>query len=78
MIDFQHDRLDLRSRVQAPLPDGNGLDSIPQLLHERPESPAGPQVELMSLDGCHIQMVGGEWKEVKTMALGVVQLVRAG
>jgi len=42
------------------------------LLHERPESPAGPQVELLSLDGCYIQMVGGEWKEVKTMALGVV------
>lgn len=43
------------------------------LLHERPESPAGPKVELMSVDGCFIQMVGGEWKEVKTLALGVVE-----
>ena len=42
------------------------------LLHERPESPAGPKVELLSLDGCYIHMVGGEWKEVKTVALGVV------
>jgi hypothetical protein len=42
------------------------------LLQERPESPAGPKVELLSLDGCYIQMVGGEWKEVKTVALGVV------
>jgi len=42
------------------------------LLHERPQSPTGPKVELMSLDGCYIQLVGGEWKEVKTVALGVV------
>jgi len=43
------------------------------LLREQPESPAGPKVELMSVDGCFIQMVGGEWKEVKTVALGVVK-----
>ena len=42
------------------------------LLQERPESPTGPKVELMSLNGCYIQLVGGEWKEVKTVALGVV------
>ena len=27
------------------------------LLHERPESPAGPKVELLSLDGCYIHIV---------------------
>ena len=43
-----------------------------RLLRERPDSPAGPAVQLMSLDGCYLQMVGGEWKEVKTLALGVV------
>jgi hypothetical protein len=43
-----------------------------RLLREHPESPAGAPVQLMSLDGCYIQMVGGEWKEVKTLALGVV------
>lgn len=43
-----------------------------KLLRERPESPPGPDVQLMSLDGCYIQLVGGEWKEVKTLALGVV------
>src|ERR1700694_1589947 len=42
------------------------------LLRERPESPPGPTLQLMSLDGCYLQMVGGEWKEVKTLALGVV------
>jgi hypothetical protein len=41
------------------------------LLTERPESPAGPEVQLMSLDGALIQVVSGEWKEVKTLALGV-------
>jgi len=28
-------------------------------------------VQLISLDGTLIQLVGGEWKEVKTLALGV-------
>ena len=45
---------------------------MPRREGERPESPAGPNVELMSLDGCSIQLGGGEWKEVKTLALGVV------
>src|SRR2546422_2966318 len=39
---------------------------------ECPESPAGPEVQLMSVDGAFIQLVGGEWKEVKTLALGKV------
>ena len=43
-----------------------------RLLRERPESPTAAPVQLMSLDGCYIQLVGGEWKEVKTLALGVV------
>jgi hypothetical protein len=37
-----------------------------------PPSPPGPEVQLMSVDGAFIQLVGGEWKEVKTLALGVV------
>jgi hypothetical protein len=45
---------------------------VETLLTERPESPAGPEVQLMSLDGALIQRVAGEWKEVKTLALGVV------
>ncbi|GAC1350605.1 MAG: hypothetical protein NVS4B9_16150 [Ktedonobacteraceae bacterium] len=39
---------------------------------ECPASPPGPAVQLMSVDGAFIQLVGGEWKEVKTLALGVV------
>ena len=45
---------------------------VEALLTERPESPDGPEVQLMSLDGALIQLVSGEWKEVKTLALGVV------
>ena len=45
---------------------------VETLLTERPESPAGPEVQLMSLDGALIQLVTGEWKEVKTLALGIV------
>jgi hypothetical protein len=45
---------------------------VEALLKERPESPAGPEVQLLSVDGALIQLVGGEWKEVKTLALGVV------
>ena len=45
---------------------------VETLLSERPESPAGPEVQLMSLDGALIQLVTGEWKEVKTLALGTV------
>src|SRR5947209_817791 len=37
-----------------------------------PASPPGPAVQLLSVDGAFIQLVGGEWKEVKTLALGVV------
>jgi hypothetical protein len=45
---------------------------VETLRSRRPESPAGPEVQLMSLDGALIQLVSGEWKEVKTLALGVV------
>src|SRR5882762_8418925 len=38
-----------------------------------PESPDGPELQMMSVDGAFIQLVGGEWREVKTVALGVVQ-----
>ena len=45
---------------------------VEALLRERPVSPVGPEVQLLSLDGALIQLVTGEWKEVKTLALGVV------
>ncbi len=47
-------------------------EEVEALLEERPESPSGPQRQLLSLDGALIQMVNGEWKEVKTLAVGVI------
>lgn len=51
-------------------------DEVEARLSERPESPAGPAVQLLSLDGALIQMVKGEWKEVKTRAVGVGGLAK--
>lgn len=51
---------------------------VDTLLAQRPESPAGPEIQLLSLDGALIQMVNGEWKEVKTLALGVVGKAKPG
>ena len=38
-----------------------------------PAPPAGPAQLFMSVDGAHIPLVGGDWAEVKTLVLGVVQ-----
>src|SRR5256714_1818136 len=39
---------------------------------ECPASPPGPAVQLLSVDGAFLQLVGGAGKEVKTLAVGVV------
>ncbi len=39
---------------------------------ECPASPPGPAVQMLSVDGAFIQLVGGAWKEGKTLAVGVV------
>ena len=40
---------------------------------ELPPSPAGPEKQLLSVDGCMVPLVHGEWVEVKTVAIGVVE-----
>src|SRR5438876_471451 len=45
---------------------------VEALLRERPDCPVGPAMQLLSLDGALIQLVTGEWKEVKTLAVGEV------
>lgn len=47
-------------------------DEVAAILTQRPESAVGPEVQLVSPDGALIQMVTGEWKEVKTLVVGVV------
>jgi hypothetical protein len=44
-----------------------------QIEREMPEPPAGPAQLFMSADGAMVPLVGGEWAEVKTLAIGEVQ-----
>lgn len=46
---------------------------VVRLERELPTPPPGPAQLLMSVDGAHVPLVGGEWAEVKTLVLGVVQ-----
>jgi hypothetical protein len=39
---------------------------------ELPPAPAGPDKMLLSVDGAMVPLVGGEWTEVKTVVLGVI------
>src|SRR5439155_16445375 len=38
---------------------------VARLQAECPPSPPGPEVQMMSVDGAFLHLVGGEWKEVK-------------
>jgi hypothetical protein len=46
---------------------------VEELERTLPAPPQGPAVQLLSVDGALVPLVGGEWAEVKTLALGVVQ-----
>jgi hypothetical protein len=46
---------------------------VARIEQELPAPPAGPAQLFMSVDGAHIPLVGGDWAEVKTLVLGVVQ-----
>ena len=41
-----------------------------------PPAPGGPAVQYLSADGAMVPLVGGDWAEVKTLALGEVQVQR--
>jgi hypothetical protein len=45
---------------------------VEQLVAERPPAPAGPAVQQLSVDGAMVPLVGGQWAEVKLLALGTV------
>jgi hypothetical protein len=48
---------------------------LEQLQRERPVGPTGPDVLQVSADGAMVSLKGGEWAEVKTVAVGRVELV---
>src|SRR5438132_1589713 len=43
-----------------------------RLKQEAPQAPAGAEKQAMSGDGAMVHLVGGEWVEVKTLAIGEV------
>jgi len=45
---------------------------VERLKQEGPQAPAGAEKQVMSGDGAFVHLVGGEWAEVKTLALGEV------
>jgi hypothetical protein len=49
-----------------------------QLEHEGPTAPAGADKQVISADGAFVQLVGGEWAEVKTLSLGEVARKKNG
>jgi len=46
---------------------------VERLEHEAPVAPAGPLLQLMSVDGAMVPLVKREWTEVKTLAIGEVR-----
>jgi hypothetical protein len=45
---------------------------VERLKQEAPQAPAGADKQAMSGDGAMVHLVGGEWAEVKTLAIGQV------
>jgi hypothetical protein len=45
---------------------------VERLEKELPPPPAGPERQFLSVDGAMVPLVGGNWAEVKTLALGEV------
>jgi hypothetical protein len=48
-------------------------EEVERIEKELPEAPCGPEKQLLSVDGAMVPLVGGEWAEVKTLVLGVIE-----
>ncbi len=51
---------------------------VERLKQEAQEAPAGAEKQAMSGDGAMVHLIGGEWVEVKTLAIGEVTRNRRG
>ena len=51
---------------------------VERLKQEAPQAPAGAEKQVLSGDGAMVHLVGGEWAEVKTLAIGEVTRNRRG
>jgi hypothetical protein len=52
-------------------------EEVEQILERAPESPPGPDLQLISADGAMVHEVSGEWVEVRTVAIGEVEARQA-
>ena len=52
--------------------------AVAELERALPDEPRGPAVQVLSVDGAMVPLVGGEWREVKTLAVGEVVGTAAG
>jgi len=48
-------------------------EEVKRIEQDLPPAPEGPEKMLLSVDGAMVPLVGGEWIEVKTVALGVIE-----
>lgn len=48
-----------------------------RIVRQHPAAPPGPDTLVFSVDGAMVPMVGGQWREVRTLAVGEVQPVRS-
>ena len=48
-------------------------EEVKRIEQELPPAPEGPEKMLLSVDGAMVPLVGGDWIEVKTVALGVIE-----
>lgn len=48
---------------------------VERLEQEQPDGPPGPPLSQVSVDGAMVPLVGGQWAEAKTVAVGRVQAV---
>ena len=46
--------------------------AVEHLERDAPDVPTGPAVQQVSVDGAMVPLVGGDWAEVKTLAIGTV------
>lgn len=48
-------------------------EEVERIEQDFPAAPVGPDKMLLSVDGAMVPLVGGEWTEVKTLVLGVIE-----
>jgi hypothetical protein len=81
VVELQHFRRTVVSRptVERTTEDAGAAQvtiqerEVDRLEREAPPPPEGPDKQLLSVDGAFVPLVGGEWAEVKTLAIGEVE-----